>query len=246
MILHISPDAPAIVKLAAASVLYVHIGAAFIGLGSGFAAMLTRKGRKLHRLAGNVFFGSMMTMAGIGAAVAPFLPQRVSTVAALMTLYLVLTSWVTVRRRPNTAGRLEWVGMLLGACTVAAGGYLAWLGAQNGGQLDRLPSTPALIFAGFALLGLGGDAHLIRKGGLAGPPRMARHIWRMCVALLLATFSFAAQPAALPDAIEGSPLLFAPIVVLAGLTIYWLIKIRLKRPFKFLRGPASAGAAAGV
>lgn len=246
MILHISPDAPAIVHLAAAGALYVHIGAAFAGLGSGFAAMLTRKGLRLHRLAGNVFFVSMMTMAAIGAVIAPLLPQRVGSVAGLLTLYLVSTSWTTIRRRPNTAGRFEWIGVALGVATVAAGGWLGWLGAQSGWRLDGLPTAPAMMFAGFALLGLAGDAHLIRKGGLAGAPRMARHIWRMCVALLLASLSFVAQPAAIPDAIEGSPLLYAPILLVLGLTLYWLVKVRVKRPIKFPRAAASAGAAAGV
>src|SRR5688572_21637909 len=96
-------DAPMIAHAAAAAVLYTHIAGGFVGMGSGFVAMATKKGGRLHRQAGNVFFASMMLMAGIGAAVAPFLPERIGSVAGLLTLYLVGTAWLTIRRRPDEA-----------------------------------------------------------------------------------------------------------------------------------------------
>ncbi len=224
-------DAPAIVHLAAATILYTHIGAGFVGLGSGFVAMTARKGGGLHRQAGNVFFASMMLMAALGTAVAPFLPERIGSVAGLLTLYLVGTAWLTIRRRPGETGRLELAAIPLGLATIVSG---VWLFALAGPDLtlDGLPAVPGLIFAALAAVGVAGDVHLLRRGGLAGAPRLARHIWRMCSALLLATLSFVAQPAAIPDAIEGSPLLFAPILGVLALTIYWLVRIRVPHLFR--------------
>ena len=235
-------DAPAIVQLAAASILYTHIGAGFAGLGSGFVAMTAKKGGRMHRQAGNVFFASMMLMAALGAAVAPFLPERIGSVAGLLTLYLVGTAWLTIRRRPGESGRLELAALPLGLATIVFGVWIFLLGGPDL-RLDGLPVVPGLIFATFAAVGVAGDIHLLRRGGLSGAPRLARHIWRMCSALLLATLSFVAQPAAIPDAIEGSPLLFAPILGVLALTIYWLVRIRFPHLFA-RRRPAGVRAPA--
>ena len=228
MILQISPEAPAIVHLAAAAVLYTHIGAGFLGMASGGVAMATRKGGRIHRQAGNVFFASMLTMAGLGAIVAPLLPQRIASVAGLLTFYLVATAWVTIRRRPDRTGRFEVGGLLMALGTAGLGVYLGWLGLSAGGTLEGLPAQPAFIFAAFALLAAAGDLHLIRKGGLSGAPRLARHIWRMSLALLIATLSFVAQPAAIPDFIEGSPILFTPILAVFAVMMFWLVRIRIQ------------------
>src|SRR5690349_4604668 len=97
-VLHIAPDAPEYVKFAADMALILHIGGGSLGMISGTAALLARKGSAVHRAAGNIFFVSMLTMSSIGAVVSPMLPERISTVAAVLTFYLVATAWATVLR----------------------------------------------------------------------------------------------------------------------------------------------------
>jgi uncharacterized membrane protein len=94
MILQVSAESSWLVRGAAALVLAVHIGAAGIALLSGAAALLFRKGQRLHRIASNVFLVSMLTMCAIGGCVAPFLPQPqwTSVFVAVLTSYLVATS----------------------------------------------------------------------------------------------------------------------------------------------------------
>jgi len=75
MILELSAGSSWLVRGAAAVVLAVHIGGAGIGLLSGAAALAFRKGQRMHRIAGHVFFVSMLIMSAIGACVAPFLPR---------------------------------------------------------------------------------------------------------------------------------------------------------------------------
>jgi len=72
--LYISPESSPLVHAAAAAVLYLHIGAGSVGILSGAAAFVFRKGTPLHRLIGKIFVISMLIMSGIGAVVAPFLP----------------------------------------------------------------------------------------------------------------------------------------------------------------------------
>ena len=133
-ILSIHPDSHALVHAAAAAVLYLHIGAGSVGILSGTAAFIFRKGTDFHRLIGKVFVTSMLLMSAIGACVAPFLPtpERASMVAGVLTFYLVLTSWMTVKRKPLNVVQTRSIdfaeyGMLLTSTGVtAAGCFFFW------------------------------------------------------------------------------------------------------------------------
>ena len=91
MILYVPPNAPAVIKDAAAVILVAHIGGGSLGVVSGFTAFLTRKGGVVHRLAGDIFVVSMLVMASIGAVVSPFLPtpQPGNIAGGVLTLYVV-------------------------------------------------------------------------------------------------------------------------------------------------------------
>ncbi|MDB5435277.1 MAG: hypothetical protein JWR47_1534, partial [Phenylobacterium sp.] len=116
MIIHISPDAPLLIRAAAGTALALHIGGASLGMASGAVALFAPKGERLHRVAGNVFFVSMLTMSGIAAIVAPLFPDRISAVMGLLTFYLTATAWAVVRRPPGRVGGFE-----AGACLAALG-----------------------------------------------------------------------------------------------------------------------------
>jgi hypothetical protein len=234
MILQVSPDAPAIVRVAAASLLYLHIGGAAVGLVSGAAAMVARKGGRLHRWAGNVFFVGMLTMAGVGGAVAPFLPaeQVPNTIAGVFTFYLVATAWATVRRKPGETGRFE-IGAFLAILSVAVAGFsLAWLNAHSAHPYQGPQAYALLVFAGVGTIAAVSDLNMILRGGLSGASRLARHLWRMSVALLVAAGSFAGQPKAIPDFLKGSPLLFLPMLAVLIAMIYYLIRVQFPRRAK--------------
>jgi len=81
------------------------------GLLSGAAAMSFRKGSRGHGLAGNVFFVSMMTMAGCGALMAVLKHQTTNIFGGLLTLYPVSTAWATVRRRQEANRIYDWAGI---------------------------------------------------------------------------------------------------------------------------------------
>ena len=62
------------------------------------------------------------------------------------------------------------------------------------GMLDGEPSQIGYVFAVVALIAAASDFSMIHRGGLAGAPRIARHLWRMCLALFIAWGSAAGQP----------------------------------------------------
>jgi len=236
MILHVSAGSSWWVRGAAASVLILHISAAGIGLVSGAAALLFRKGGRLHRTAGNVFFTSMLTMCAIGACVAPFLPQPQwnSVFVAVLTSYLVATSWVTVRRKEAGVGPFE-IGALLVALSVAVACFTFGLKTANSptGALSDGPPAAYFVFGTVAALAAALDLRLILRRGVFGAQRITRHLWRMCVALLIASFSFfLGQQQVFPASVRGSPFLFVPEIVVLGLLIFWLVRVRFTNWFK--------------
>ena len=233
MNLQVSPDAPPILHFAAAGLLVMHIGGGAVGIVSGFAAMAFRKGGRLHRLAGNVFFVAMLTMAGIGAGVAPFLPsqQWSNTLAGVFTFYLVATAWMAARRKNGEIGRLE-----VGAFFVAVGAAAAaitgvWINDHGGAGASDGASTDGLYLVSvLATLAIACDLNQILRHGLSGAARIARHLWRMSVALLIASASFfLGQPKFVPPFIRDTPLVVLPVLAPLAVMTFWLIRVRVTR-----------------
>ncbi len=202
---------------------FIHIVAGALGLISGSAAFLARKGGQAHRWAGRVFVPSMLVMATLGAAIAAFQPDRVSVFAGLVTVYLVATSWLTIRRLPGAFGPWD-IGALALAVGIAIAGTLVGIEGLRSpdGLIDGLPFQPAFVFAGLA--GLGGvlDLTLVFRKGVRGGHRLARHLWRMGVALVIAAASFFLGQQDVFPAVLRSVGWAAPVVALLILTLVWV------------------------
>ena len=241
-ILQLDPGAPPMLRAAAEAALVLHIGGASVALLAGPVALIARKGGRLHRVAGRVFFGSMLAMSGIGAVVAPMLGDPISGLAGAWTLYLTLTGWAAVARRQPDAGPFELASPAFALAVAATGLMLGRAGSLNpDGKLGGEPFQIAYVFASLALLAAVCDLRLVLRGGFAGAPRIARHLWRMGLALFIAAGSFAGQPKAQPEALRGSPLLFLPALAILAATLFWLVKVRM--PPRRAAGPALGGGA---
>jgi hypothetical protein len=232
VILQVPPDAPLVIKIGADAILLSHIGGAAAGIISGFIAIFARKGGRVHRAAGNIFFVSMLMMSGVGAVVAPFLGDLVSMTAGAITFYLTATAWATVMRPARTIGVFEPAAAVFAAGIVVVGATVGTMGAAvtagQGASLARV----AYIFAFFAAISLLCDWGVLRAGGIWGRRRIARHAWRMGTALVVAAGSFAGQPKAIPNFVHLSPpLLMIPMAVAVALTLFWLFRARFTRAF---------------
>jgi uncharacterized membrane protein len=234
-ILRFGPGAPSVLHILATVLLFLHIAGASVGMIAGAVALIGRKGRRIHRVAGNVFFVAMLVMAGVAAGVSPFLPEIVPTniVAAVFTLYLVVTSWATVRRPQASVGRFE-TGAFVFALLMVGSGVV----------FGRITGDPTLYaFAVVASLAAVADFTVLRRGGVSGVPRIARHLWRMCAALFVATGSFFfGQADEIPVALQGPHITVLALAPL-GLMVFWLIRIRFTRRRKASPAvPMGAGA----
>lgn len=245
MHLPISADAPLALRAAVGGVLALHVGAAGLGIVAGGVALIARKGAALHRAAGTVFFAAMLAMSAVGAVVSPMLHDRISGLMGAFTFYLTLTAWTVVRRPAASLGRVE-RGAGLAALAIALTAFvLGVLGSQAPhGLLDEQPYQMGFALALIAGLAAIADLRMVRRGGLSGPPRLARHLWRMSAALFIAAASAAGQPrvvALLPDAIRHSALLLlAPALAVLALMAFWLIRVRLPRPVRATATPVFA------
>lgn len=212
----------------------VHIAAGGMGLLSGAAALAFRKGDGLHRAAGTVFFVAMLIMSAIGAGMAALKPDRITTFVGIITFYLVATSWVTVRRPPGEIGRFETGGFFVALGIMAADLIFGWQGLTSPhGRIDGAPYQTAFVFAAVAAIAAVSDLTVIRRLGVSGAPRIARHLWRMCVALLIAALSFfLGQQKVMPPSIRGSPILFMPVLAPLVLMVFWLLRVRFTKAFR--------------
>lgn len=205
----------------------IHICGATVGLLSGYMAMTFRKGSGWHAAAGNVFFVSMLAMSLSGAYIATFLrPEKINVIAALLTFYLITTSWRAAKNRLGTTGMIDVAAMLLATSIgVAALAFGVTKLGKNGPLAAFL-----IIFGAGALIGALGDLRMLRRGGAAGQQRIVRHLWRMCFALMIATFSFYPGQAKLfPRWLRDTNLLLVPHVLLIGSMIWHRVRMTRKR-----------------
>jgi uncharacterized membrane protein len=222
------------------AILYPHIAAGLIAVLSGFAAVGARKGGRLHRLAGNVFFGAMLVLGVTAAILEPFrTPEPGSPVGGIMIVYFVTTSWVAARRRDGKTGRFEIV-----ACAFALGG--AALSAAGGIMGAATPAGNGPIFAFAAVCLLAGllDLNIVLRGKMTASQRIARHLWRMCIAFFIATGSFfLGQQDIMPEMVRGSPVLWVLALAPFGFMLFWLVRLRFAKASRRLGEVLSAAAA---
>jgi hypothetical protein len=214
----------------------LHVGAGALSLASGTVAAFARKGGRLHRRAGTVFVVSMLVMATLAAYLAIAVPgQIVNLFIGTLVFYLVATGWLAVHRREGTTGISDRIAVFVSLCLFAPFGILSFQLAAGLTPLFKsaVPfKGPVLIaiytFTCVLALAAIGDAKVVLAGGSSGAPRIARHLWRMCLALTLATGSAFTNGFArlLPGPYHVPPVFFFPQFLPLGLLVFWMIRVR--------------------
>jgi len=213
----------------------VHIIAGSIALLSGYAALYATKGGAVHRTGGMVFVYSMLSMASVGMTLAVLRPAapEINVPAALLTSYLVITALTAVRPPPRGVRALAWGGMLLVSAVAIYNlnlGIGLFISPQKG-----IPPFPFLMFGVVGLLAAMGDLRVIRRGALSGASRIARHLWRMTFALLIAAMSFfIGQAKVIPEPFRIRWLLAMPVLAVALTLFYWLWRVPIRRTLRGL------------
>jgi hypothetical protein len=214
--------------------LALHITGGIVGLLSGTAAMVFRKGSRRHGRAGDVFVISMLTMAACAVWLAILKHQPGNLVGGLFTFYLVATAWATARRRDGSANVSDWIALLI----PLAGGALLWISSVE--DLGRhvmsrngVPVGMGFFMGSVMLLAAAGDLRMLLGGGVLGAKRIVRHLWRMCFGLFITTGSFfLGQQQVFPAFVRGSNILFVLAILPLVLMIFWLVRVRFKNAYE--------------
>jgi hypothetical protein len=217
----------------------VHFSAGTVGLVSGVIALFARKGARLHRVAGSLFFAAILITAGTGAYMGFASGQTNNAIAGVITLYLIITGWMTVRRAEGTTGQFEFAAFLFAATAAAGAYYFAYDGIQKGTAM--LGGIPSLIFASIIALAAALDLSVILRGGIAGRQRIARHLWRMHLGFAAAVGSFfpGQLHRLMPELLQVKPfiVLFTPPFAVLGLMLFWLAVVLFTKRFKMESRP---------
>ncbi len=209
-----------------AEILTVHIGMGTLGVMTGAAALLFRKGSGPHRVAGTVFVLSMLFMGATASALAAMKSQPGLVVGGLMTMYFIATAWMAGRRKDGETGAFEIVAFLAAlalAIAIAMSAYALATGATKAPN----PVFPYVLYGISSAMALAAvaDLSVIWRAGLTGAQRIARHLWRMCFGLFIAVGSFAAQGAKVLPPGVGLWVLLASMILILGMMFYWLVRV---------------------
>jgi len=226
--------------------LMVHIAGGTVGLVSGTAAIVFRKGSPRHVLAGKIFVAAMLCMSASATYLAIVKNQVGNIEGGIFAFYLVLTAWLTARRRDGEKRRFDWVLLLIP--TVLGG--LMWVGGvrlirAGLGSFDGVPVGMIFFMGTVMLLAATGDVRMLLGGGVAGTRRIARHLWRMCFGLFAAAGSFFMGPnnrplrlltnvgigQHLPAALFSLSVYLVLTILPLVLLVFWLLRVRFSTTY---------------
>ena len=214
-----------------------HVAMGVAALAAGYVAIAARKGGMLHRRSGVVFVYTMIAM-GLTALGIAIYEGKDDVAGGVLTVYLVFTGLTTVKP-VRGVGRGAHIGLMLLAFALAAAGFARAFAALEmpGNQIEGVPAGMMFFLSSIVLLAAIGDARLIWAGGILGTRRLARHLWRMCFGLFIASGSFVSQLVMMrfmPEWMRSVPVIVvlaaAPLVVL----LYWMWRVRLRQNLRGL------------
>ena len=226
--------------------LIAHICGGTLGLLSGTAAMLFRKGSPRHVLAGRIFVISMLLMgtAAVPLAILNHDPNNIG--GGIFTVYLIGTAWLTARRTDGEISHFDWIVLLV----PLALGALSWFRGLNvvrsgATSLNGVPVGMIFFMGTVMLLAAVGDARMLVRRDVVGRRRISRHLWRMCFGLFIAAGSFFMGPSNrpfrllsalgigqhLPEVFFTTTMYLILTILPLALLVFWMLRVRFTNSF---------------
>jgi uncharacterized membrane protein len=213
----------------------LHILSGAVAMISGVLALCVRKGGRVHRASGDVFVGSMLSMAitaGVLGAVRP--GQTINIFIAGLTLYLVATAWLTTKRREKVAGAPEIMALVVSLLLCAPFALIDFQIAtgvtvfESAFKIEGPILIALCIFSAIMATAAIGDLRVVLARGVSGIARISRHLWRMCFALALTFGSAFTNGFArlLPGPYHVPPVFFMPQLLMLLVLLYWVVRVR--------------------
>lgn len=216
------------------TILTFHIITATIGLLAGAIALFSKKGTTLHKTSGRLFTAGMIMIGTAGSTLAYMVNRPETLVIGIIMIYLVGSATAVIKRKENETGLFEIATLTLAVSTAIVAGYLGY--AASNGEIQLTGRTPAGFYyfqAGLLAFFSALDIRVIIRGGVSGAQRISRHVWRMCLALLIAVTSiFLGNTHIFSDVVRSTNILFAPSIIVIALMIYWMLRVTFTDLYK--------------
>ena len=211
------------------ALLHFIVGAVTVIAGAG--ALLLRKGSRPHRFSGRLFLISMLLLCASGIYLSIVRAITFTFFLAVFSAYLVLTGWVSARRRDGEIGRFEkrafFIVLLCTLALIGLGVVESVFGISTGGDV---PAGAYFFLAGLAAVFSALDYRVIKSGALTGKHRIARHLWRMCFSMFIASaIFFLGNNHVLPEMLRHPYILNTPIIAVLAAMLFWLVRTLLAR-----------------
>ena len=167
-------------------------------------------------------------MSSTGAFLATLNGEKLNIVAGCLTFYLVATAYLVVHpfkkhdRLYNTVFMV--FGIVVGLTGMIVGAMLLNAGVN---KIDGQPTQVLIVFSVIALIASMSDVRILYSGRLKGKQKIIRHIWRMGIAMFMATTSFfLGQSQVIPEEIRTVAVLVTPVLLVMLLTIFWVVRVQ--------------------
>jgi uncharacterized membrane protein len=214
-----------------------HATAGTVGLIAGGFAIGARKGGTVHRRSGQVFVFAMLAMSLTAVGIALY-EHKPTAASGAFAAYLIFTAWTTIKPLAYSGRRVD-IALMVVASLLGLAGFAQAISAMGrpGHQIEGVPAGMQFFMSTIILLAAAGDMRMIRGGGVTGTRRLARHLWRMCFGLFIATGSFVAQlvrMSFMPAWTRSLPVILALAAGPLVLLLYWMWRVRLRRNFRGL------------
>jgi uncharacterized membrane protein len=209
----------------------VHFAAGLVAIVAGAIALAVAKGGRLHKQSGLVFTYAMIVLGLTAAGIGTYEKVPGQVFGGLLAAYMVFTGMTTVKPWPGIGQRVNVALMLLAFGYGVTGLYMGareWLDPTVV-VVGRPRVVPPLVIGSVILLAAIGDLRAIRSGGLRGTRRLARHLWRMCFGLFIATGSFfLGQMRFIPEPVRIVPVLLVLGLAPIAFLFYWMWRVRVR------------------
>ena len=207
---------------------YLHILMGAFALISGIIAFSAQKGASLHKKSGLIFVITMLIMSSTGAFLAAVNGEKLNIVAGCLTFYLVASAFLVVHPFKKGDRLYNTLLMVFGLIVGVSGMIVAASILNDGGTtIDGQPTQVLVVFSAIALLASVSDLRIVFFARLKGKKKLIRHIWRMGIAMFLATTSFfLGQSQVIPEEIRTIAFLVTPVLLVLFLTFYWAVRVQ--------------------
>ncbi len=216
------------------TILTFHIVTATIGLLAGAIALFSKKGTTLHKNSGKLFTAGMIMIGTAGSALAYMVNRPETLIIGITMLYLVGTGIAVIMRKENETGLFEISALTLVVSLAVIAAFFGYTVSNiNSQSTGAVPAGFYYIQTGLLIFCSALDLRVIIRGGVSGAQRIARHVWRMCLAFLIAVTSiFLGNTQIFPEDIRSTNILFAPSIIVIVLMIYWMLRVTFTDLYK--------------